>query len=114
LALLMGRMSGQKGQQKLVALSDAAEYMAQPLHHGLTNEAGMLSGSLAEYSQYETASGWVAVAALEPHFRAKLKKELGLDKLSYQAVSEKLKQRTATEWVAWAKQRDIPLVKIKS
>jgi len=114
LALLMARKAGQKGQQVFVALSEAAEYMAQPHHYGLTSENGLLAGKVPEYSLYETAAGGVAVAALEPHFRAKLKKELGLDKLSYQAVSEKLKQRTATEWVAWAKQHDIPLVQIKS
>lgn len=113
LALLMGSKAGQEGQQKLVTLSEAAEYMAQPLKHGLTHDGGMLAGELPEYSLYETASGWVAVAALEPHFRARFKKELGLTKLSHQAVAEKLKQKPASEWVKWAKQHDIPLAEVK-
>lgn len=113
MALLMARKAGQKGQQVFVALSEAAEYMVQPLTYALTNETGLLSGTLPEYSLYETASGWIAVAALEPHFSARLKKELELAELSHQTVSEKLKQKPANEWVKWAKQRDIPLAVVK-
>jgi crotonobetainyl-CoA:carnitine CoA-transferase CaiB-like acyl-CoA transferase len=109
----MARKAGQDGQQVFVALSDAAEYMVLPLKHGLTNETGLLAGTLPEYSLYETASGWVAVAALEPHFSARLKQELGLSKLSHEAVAVKLKQQSAREWESWAKQRDIPIAIVK-
>ncbi|ORU94471.1 MAG: carnitine dehydratase [Cycloclasticus sp. symbiont of Bathymodiolus heckerae] len=112
MALLMARKAGEKGQQVFIPLSEAADYMAQPLSYGLTSETGLLAGNVPEYALYETANGWLALAALEPHFSARLKQELGLSELSHQTVAEKLKQKTATEWAVWAKQRDIPLVSL--
>ena len=73
----------------------------------------MLGGDLPEYSMYQTASGWVAIAAIEPHFRAALMKQLGLDSLTHQNVAEKMKRQTSAEWVDWANQHDIPLVEVK-
>lgn len=113
LTLLMGSKAGLKGERELIALSDAAEYMAQPVKHGLTSDGAMLSGVLAEYAIYETADGWVAVAAIEPHFKANLKKELGLEKLTQETLGAKLKEKPATEWEKWANENDIPLVKLK-
>lgn len=113
LAMLMASKAGENGQKKLIALSEAAEYMAQPVKHGLTGGGAMLGGALAEYSMYQTASGWVAIAAIEPHFRAALMKQLGLDSLTHQTVAEKMKRQTAAEWVDWANLHDIPLVEVK-
>lgn len=112
LAMIMGSKDGEKGKQTLVALSDAADYMAQPLKYELTSDGALLSGVLAEYTLYETLDGWVAVAALEPHFRYNFKQQLGLKSLDKQSVAEKLKQKRATEWVEWANQYDIPLVEV--
>ncbi|ORU92820.1 MAG: carnitine dehydratase [Cycloclasticus sp. symbiont of Poecilosclerida sp. N] len=113
MALLMARQAGEDGQQVFVALSEAAEYMAQPLAYGLTHEKGLLAGKNPVYSLYETASGWVAIAALEPHFSARLKKELELTELSHESLGAKLKKQTATEWFEWAKELDIPLAVVK-
>lgn len=112
LALLMGRKAGEQGERRLIALSDAAEYMVQPLKHGLTSEGALLSGELPEYSLYETKSGWIAIAAIEPHFRKRLQDKLGLPSLTKEALAHKIKERSATEWVIWAEQHDIPLVKL--
>ena len=113
LAAIMGSKDGQQGRQVLVALSDAADYMAQPLVHGMTSEGALLSGVLAEYALYETLDGWVAVAALEPHFRAQFKQQLELESLNKDDVAQKLKQKSAADWVTWANQHDIPLVEVK-
>tara|TARA_R110002072_G_C7961020_1_gene533904 strand:- start:2893 stop:3729 length:837 start_codon:yes stop_codon:yes gene_type:complete len=113
LALLMGRKAGQQGEQRLVALSDAVEYMAQPIKYGLTSDGALLAGELPEYFLYETKSGWVAIAALEPHFRKRLQEKLELESLTKAILAEKMKTRTATEWVSWANEHDIPLVELK-
>ncbi len=110
LALLMGRKAG---RQKMVTLYDAAEYMAQPVKYGLTTDNALLGGGQAEYALYEANDGWLAIAALEPHFSARLKAELGLEELNHEALSNKLKQGSTTDWVDWAKQYDIPLVAVK-
>ncbi len=114
LALLMASRTGEKGQKKIIALSESAEYMAQPLTYGVTAEGGLLSGGLPEYATYQTKEGWVALAALEPHFSTRLKECLELETLSSESLSQVFKQKTAHEWVAWAGERDIPLAEIKT
>jgi alpha-methylacyl-CoA racemase len=113
LAMLMATKAGHTGQKKLIALSTAADYMAQPIKYGLTGEGAMLGGRLPEYSLYKTATEWVAIAAIEPHFKANLMKQLKLDNLTHETLAEKLKQQPATAWVDWANQLDIPLVAVK-
>jgi alpha-methylacyl-CoA racemase len=66
-----GRAQGQ-GVFHEVALEDAAAYLALPRHWGLTAPKGSVGGAHAGYQVYECANGRVAVAALEPHFAARL------------------------------------------
>jgi crotonobetainyl-CoA:carnitine CoA-transferase CaiB-like acyl-CoA transferase len=72
-----GRSHG-KGVFHEVALEDAAAYLALPRHWGLTAPKGSVGGAHAGYQVYECANGRVAVAALEPHFAAKLLELAGL------------------------------------
>jgi crotonobetainyl-CoA:carnitine CoA-transferase CaiB-like acyl-CoA transferase len=88
--------------------------MAQPLTYGVTNDGGLLAGTLPEYSIYQTKAGSIALAALEPHFSARLKEHLELEMLSSESLTQVFKQKTAYEWVAWAGERDIPLAEIKT
>ncbi|MEE9396579.1 MAG: CaiB/BaiF CoA-transferase family protein [Methylococcales bacterium] len=111
--LLMAYKDGQSGMYRQVALSDAVEYMAQPLKYGLTANKGILSGELPEYSIYETKTGWIAIAALEPHFRKRLLENLGMNELFKDTLTEKIKERTSSEWVSWAEEHDIPLEELK-
>ena len=72
-----GRAS-RKGVFHEVALEDAAAFLALPRHWGLTAPKGSVGGAHAGYQVYECANGRVAVAALEPHFAAKLLEVAGL------------------------------------
>jgi crotonobetainyl-CoA:carnitine CoA-transferase CaiB-like acyl-CoA transferase len=72
-----GRSQG-KGVFNEVALEDAAAYLALPRHWGLTASKGYVGGAHAGYQVYKCANGRVAVAALEPHFAAKLLEVAGL------------------------------------
>lgn len=112
LEMLMAYKDGQNGKKYQLALSDAADYMAQSLQYGLTSSQGLLAGKLAEYAIYETKQGWIALAALEPQFQKNLKEALGLTELSKQNLSKKLKERSAKNWVLWANENDIPLAEI--
>jgi hypothetical protein len=54
----------------------------------------------------------VAVAALEPHFKTRLEEALQIrTSAEYQAV---FLQRNAAAWEQWAKERDIPIVAVKT
>ena len=76
MAALFARERSGEGSYSEVALSVAAESMADPLRHGLTAPGGLLGGALPGYAIYATKDGYVACAALEPHFLARLEELL--------------------------------------
>lgn len=90
-----------------VGLRDALDTATLPIRHALTTPGGPLGGGLAAYRVYDTRRGRVAVAALEPHFRARLYRLLGLP--DGHDLAEVLRSRTATQWERWAREHDLPL-----
>ncbi len=83
-----------------------------PLKHGVTAPGGLLGGGLPAYGLYETRDGRIAVAALEPRFRERLYEELKLPMDS--ELTETFNTRGAAEWEAWARERDLPIVAVRS
>ena len=61
---------------------------------------------------YRARDGWVALAALEPHFRERLLAELGLEDAEHDSLSRVFAERSAAEWAAWARERDLPLAQL--
>jgi alpha-methylacyl-CoA racemase len=113
LALLLARERGQGGQHATVSLARAAEWFAEPWRRGLTAAGGALGGGLPAYQLYRAREGWVALAALEPHFQQRLIAELGLACASQEELQRVLLTRTAQEWEAWAASRDVPLATVR-
>lgn len=112
LALLVARATSGVGGFAEVALSSAAESMARSLRWGLTVPGGPLGGGNPAYGIYPARDGHVAVAALEPHFRARLLESLEVDG-SREAFTAAFATRTASEWEAWALERDLPLLALR-
>lgn len=98
------------GSARVVGLFDSLTEACAPLRHGLTAPGGPLGGANPAYAVYAARDGSVAVAALEPHFRARLYQALDLPDGS--DLSAPFRARTAEEWEQWAKQRDIPITRI--
>ena len=94
-----------------VALADVTHDMAEPNRRGLTKPGGGLGGGLGLYAIYETQEGWIALAAIEPHFAQRVLSELNVDG-STEAFAKAFSTKTATQWEHWAKEKDIPLVAI--
>jgi alpha-methylacyl-CoA racemase len=113
LALVAGRNHEGGERYAEVALEDAAAVMALPYRHGLTTDGGPLGGGLPFYNLYETAAGWVAVAALEPRFQQRLLAGLGLEEASVEAFATAFRGRSATDWEQWATERDIPVAAVR-
>ena len=78
-----------QGRHHEVALSDAAAYLALPRHWGLTSPRGMVGGAHAGYRVYACRNGRVAVAALEPHFAARLCQAAGLGESAARDMTRK-------------------------
>lgn len=111
LALLLGRMRGHGGGYAEVALSEAAGIMAEPFTYGCTAAGALLGGGAPEYSIYQAAEGWVAVAALEPHFKKRLEEALVVNTPQQYRAAFALK--TAEQWQQWGQELDVPIVMVK-
>jgi alpha-methylacyl-CoA racemase len=112
LQLLVGRASEEPGRCIHVSLADAAASFAEPRRQGLTKPDGILGGGIAGYGLYRTAKGWIAIGALEPHFRDALVANLAVERLHRQELQRIFLTRTADDWVAWARERDLPVAKV--
>ena len=113
IALLLARQRGGAAGTTFVSLAEAAARFALPHQYGLTSAAGLLGGGWPGYNLYQTADGWIAVAALEPHFADRLVRELGVESLTHEFLAQAFLARTADDWTRWAVPRDLPIVAVR-
>lgn len=113
LALLLARERGQGGQHIVVSLAEAAREFAEPLRRGLTVPGGLLGGGLPGYNLYRAREGWLALAALEPHFLHRMAAELSLSTPGREELTSVFLTRTALQWEAWAAERDLPIAALR-
>lgn len=113
LALLLARRRSGRGASQAVPLEDAARALAEPLHEGLTAPGAILGGGLAGYNLYAAREGWIAVAALEPHFAERLAQALGIATLEAGILRERFAADSAESWHRWAREHDLPIVAVR-
>jgi alpha-methylacyl-CoA racemase len=113
IALLVARERRQAAGAAIVSLADAAARLALPHYHGLTSAAGLLGGGWPGYNLYQAADGWIAVAALEPHFAERLVRDLQVEAFTHDALAQAFLSRSADEWERWATPRDLPIVAVR-
>lgn len=123
LAVLMQRTKKSKGVFAEVALSEAAAYLALPRCWGLTLPGAAVGGGHAGYQIYACNDGRVAVAALEPHFAARLcaAASIALTDPSdmFSSPTQKLlakffKHQTCAALARLALEQDVPLHPLKN
>jgi len=111
LALLLHRERGGEAGYAEVALSEAAASLAEPLRYGCTEPGALLGGGIPEYNIYQTSDGWVAVAALEAHFKQRLEKALRISSAEeYRAV---FFGQSSSYWQEWGQQQDVPIETVR-
>ena len=113
LALVIARDRGRPAQSAHAPLADAAHWLAGPLAHGLTAAGALLGGGNPAYNIYAAKNGWIAVAALEPHFARALAEALELPRLEAAALAARFAEDRAEHWEAWALARDLPIVALR-
>jgi alpha-methylacyl-CoA racemase len=96
-----------------VSLHECARDLAEPLKAGLTSSNGVLGGGYPLYGFYRANDGWIAVAALEPHFAERLLSELGLKNADRPELERIFLQRRSESWEKWAAELDLPLVAVR-
>lgn len=111
-ALLWSRARSGRGGRTEVSLVEALAPYADALRYGLLASGTLLGGGSPLYHLYPAQDGWIALAALEPHFRERLARELGLADLTAGSLGAAFRARTALEWDAWGSRHDIPLAAV--
>ena len=118
LQAVMHQRVARKGVYVEVALSAAAGYLALPRAWGLTTSGAAVGGGHAGYRIYPCSDGRVALAALEPHFAARLCAAAGLQVTegagmygpeAHQHIADFLRGQTRQQLDALATSDDIPL-----
>lgn len=112
ISLLFDRERGHGAGYEQVSLSEAARSFSGPLSWGLTAPGGVLGGGFPSYGLYRARDGYVALAALEPHFWERLLQELGV-KGDRRDLEQTFETRTAEQWEKWAAERDLPLTAVR-
>lgn len=112
LALLFQRERTGKGGYVEISIPEAAALLTDPWNEGATKPDGILGGGDALYGIYEAKGGTrLAIAAIEPEFRARVERELGTKERD--ALQQKFFEKTAKEWEEWARSLDLPLAEVK-
>jgi crotonobetainyl-CoA:carnitine CoA-transferase CaiB-like acyl-CoA transferase len=115
MALALLNRAGRRGEAGCawVSLHECAQDLAAPLKAGLTTSDGILGGAYSLYGFYRASDGWIAIAALEPHFAQRLLCELGLKTADRTELERIFRQRKAVSWEKWAAELDLPLVAVR-
>jgi alpha-methylacyl-CoA racemase len=112
LALLLARERTGHGSYAEVPIAEVAEDFSQPLRYGVTSPDGMLGGGSPGYNVYRSSDGWIAVAALEPHFWENLQTKLGVKNANYGQLAARFLTRSSGDWERWAAERDLPIAAV--
>ncbi len=111
-ALRMAQTEG-RGHRIVVSLETTAKAFAGPYRFGLTSSGGLLAGKHPGYNFYAARDGWVALAALEPHFAARVQASSGVA-FTNEALAQFFAQHDLHHWSRWAADHDIPLAILPS
>jgi alpha-methylacyl-CoA racemase len=117
--LLLRAQSG-GGHCHDIGLEQAAHWLALPIQWGMTTANGDVGGAHAGYRMYRCTDGWVAIAALEPHFAKRLCQAAGMTEATgsvqdmrnpdvHSQLETWLQRHSCAEISAIAAQSDIPL-----
>jgi crotonobetainyl-CoA:carnitine CoA-transferase CaiB-like acyl-CoA transferase len=108
-AVLAERARTGEGVHSFVPIAGALDFYTIPLRYEITSPGGRLAGTLPMYNLYPAREGWVAVAALEPQFWAKMQQLMNLKEGTYEELAGIFASRTAEEWERWAEDNRLPI-----
>ncbi len=114
LGVLLHRERRGEARYVQVSLADAAKSFAPPIRHGFTVPGGGLGGGVPCYGIYKAKDGYVAIAALEPHFMQRVHEVLGLPNATHEQLAAAFAGKTKKDFEIWAEQNDIPLAPVNS
>ncbi len=114
LGALLERSRTGMGVLSYVPIAEAVDFFTLPLRYELTIPGGRLGGAFPYYNLYPTADGWLAVAALEPQFWARMQALLNLKESTYEELKAIFLTKPAVHWQAWAAENRLPMAAVRT
>ena len=121
MTLMYRRSLGETDLLAEVSLEHSVQALTAPIRHRATAPDGPLSGVNPLYRLYKAKTGWIALAALEPHFIVRLRdafaEQIANSKTDFpdaEMLQQTFALRPAAEWEAWGIEHDIPIVMVRS
>lgn len=114
LAALHERDACGEGVRAEIAIAEGAALLADAVRHGLTSPDGPLGGGSPLYRLYRASDGWVALAALEPHFRERLPDALRVPRADPESLASRFAQESCAYWERIAREFDLPLARVEA
>ncbi len=95
-------------------IAGALDFFTLPIKYRLTTANSRLGGAWPNYNIYPTRDGWLAVAALEPQFWARLKELLNVGEGTYEQMKAIFLTQSADHWARWAAEHRLPLAAVRA
>ena len=95
-----------------IAIADGAAALTDAMRHGLTTADGPLGGALPYYGLYRSSDGWIALAALEPHFQTRLREVLNAEVTDREALAARFAEHSSGYWESAAQEHDLPIAAV--
>ncbi|MDN5682477.1 CoA transferase [Corynebacterium glyciniphilum] len=114
-AVFRARMSGE-GHFREVGLAQVVDDFAASTRFGLAGPGAVLGGGFPLYGMYPAHDGFVAVAAIEPHFAVALAEAMGLGsplEVTADQLRDFFSERSVGYWSRWALDHELPVVGVR-
>ncbi|AHW64520.1 Putative L-carnitine dehydratase/bile acid-inducible protein F [Corynebacterium glyciniphilum AJ 3170] len=114
-ALFRARMSGE-GQFRETGLAQVVDDFAASTRFGLSGSGAVLGGGFPLYGMYPARDGYIAVAAIEPHFAVALAEAMGLEsplEVTVDQLTDFFREHSVDYWSRWALEHELPVTGVR-
>lgn len=113
LLALRGTVNSGAGQHCRIVLAEAAADAGAAVRYGIVGPGAPLGGGIPTYGIYETTDGYIALGALEPHFRKRTLEVFGTPD-NHEDLARVVAEYSSGYWEELAEKVDIPIVGIRT
>lgn len=106
---VLWQVISQNTTHQRISISESLNDCLLPIKLGLTTDGGLLGGGFAGYNLYQTTDGWIALAALEPHFWQELLANLDEKNADIPTLRKIFRTKSSTFWLEWGSKLNLPI-----
>jgi len=118
LSALAERLRGE-GREEEAGIFDAQamlvedQFLSDEVARRMRDQGEPLSGARPNYRLYRASDGWIALAALETHFLARITQALELQSFDAAVLEARFAEHSCAHWERIAAEHDLPLATVQ-